>query len=144
MPNRCILCKNQMELVNHMFIHYPYSREVWDNLTKNFGVSWCKLGNVLDFFCHWISMFKGLDLLDLSTWTLPHFCWGVQKERNNRIFRESEEPAYVLGENIYRNIKENYQVRKGGDIENGGNKKEKDKYRRRKRQEPKWLLPLKE
>lgn len=72
-------------------------------------------------------MFKGSDLLDLRTWTLPHFCWGVWKERNNRIFRDREEPAYVLGEKIYRNIKKNYKVRKGGDIKNGGNKKDKDK-----------------
>lgn len=39
-------------------------------------------------------------------------------------------------------MKENYQIRKGGDIENGGNKKEKDKDKRTKRQEVKWLLPL--
>ena len=68
---------------------------------------------------------------------LPHFCWGVWNERNNRIFRDREEPTYVLVEKIYRNIKENYQVRKGGDIENGGNKKEKDKDRRTKRKEVK-------
>ena len=58
-------------------------------------------------------MFKGLDLLDLSTWTLPHFCWGIGKERNNIIFRDREEPTFVLGEKIYRSIKENYEVRKG-------------------------------
>jgi len=66
MPDRCILCKNQMESVNHTFIHCPFSREVWDNITNNFWVSWCKPVNLVDFFCHWISMFKGLDLLDLS------------------------------------------------------------------------------
>lgn len=50
MPKRCILCKNQMELVNHILIHFSFSREVWDNITKIFGVIWCKLGNLLDFF----------------------------------------------------------------------------------------------
>lgn len=78
-------------------------------------------------------MFKGSNLLDLSTWTLPHFCWGIWKERNNRIFRDREELSFVLGENIYRRIKENYEVRKGGDIENYGNKREKEKDRRTKR-----------
>ena len=49
------------------------------------------------------------------------------------MFRDREEPTFVLGENIYRNIKENYQVRKGGDINNGDKRKEKDKDRRTKR-----------
>ena len=35
--------------------------------------------------------------------------------------------AIVLGKKIYTNIKENYHVRKGGDIEEGGRKKEKVK-----------------
>ena len=111
MPNRCILCKNQMELVNHMFIYCPFSREVWDNTTKDFGVSWCKLDNLLDFFSHWISMLKCSNLLDFGTWTLTHFFRGIWKERNNRIFRDREELSFILGEKIYRNIKENYQVR---------------------------------
>ena len=39
----------------------------------------------------------------------------------------------MLGKKIYNNIKENYQVRKGGDIEVGGKKKEKEKDRMLKR-----------
>lgn len=55
------------------------------------------------------------------------------KERNNIIFRDREEPGYVLVDKIYSNMKENYQIRKGGDIEDGGKKKEKEKDRRSKR-----------
>lgn len=29
MPNRCILCKNQAETVDHIFIHCSFSREIW-------------------------------------------------------------------------------------------------------------------
>ena len=43
----------------------------------------------------------------------------------------------MLGKKIYKNIKENYQVRKGGDIEAGGRKMEKEKDRMLKRQEAK-------
>ena len=63
---------------------------------------------------------------------MPHFYWGVWKERNNIIFRDKEEPTFVLGEKIYRSIKKNYEVRNGGDIENGGNKRETEKDRRTK------------
>ena len=72
-PNRCILCKHQLESVNHIFIHCPYSMEVWDLLTKKYGVCWCKPSNVLDLFCQWDSMYKGTNLHAISSQTLPHF-----------------------------------------------------------------------
>ena len=40
-------------------------------------------------------------------------------------------------------MKENFQIRKGGDIEEGGKNKEKEKDRRTKRQEVKWKLTAK-
>ena len=49
----------------------------------------------------------------------------------------------MIGKKIYVNVKENYLVRKGGDIELGGRKKEKAKDRKMIRQEAKWLLPPK-
>ena len=69
-------------------------------------------------------MYKGTNLQPLSTWSLPHFYQGVWKERNNRIFRDREESTFVLADKINSNIKENYQIRKGGDIEDGCKKKE--------------------
>ncbi len=63
----------------------------------------------------------------------PHFCWSIWKERNNQIFRDREEPTLVVGRKIFSNIKENFYVRKGGEFETGGKKKEKVKDRSRKR-----------
>ena len=56
---------------------------------------------------------------------MPHFFWGIWKERNNRTSRNKEEPAKIVGKKIYRMMKENYRLRKGGDIEKGGRKREK-------------------
>ena len=78
-------------------------------------------------------MFNLSILQELSTWILPHYCWSIWKERKNRIFRDREELTLVLGKKIYKNIKENYQVRKGGDIEASGRKMEKEKDRMLKR-----------
>ena len=36
-PNRCSLCKQDQEMVNHLFIHYPYSSMVWNLLTTDLG-----------------------------------------------------------------------------------------------------------
>lgn len=35
--NRCSLCKHALEIVNHLFIHCPYSSKVWNLLTRDFG-----------------------------------------------------------------------------------------------------------
>ena len=53
--------------------------------------------------------------------------------RRNRIFRDREELALVVGRKTFNNIKENFSVKKGGDFEIGGRKKEKVKDRSRKR-----------
>ena len=42
---------------------------------------------------------------------------------------------------ITRNIRKNYQVRKGGENENGGIKKQKEKDRKKKRHDVKCRLP---
>ena len=62
LPNRCILYKNQLEMGNHLFIHYSYSREVWDFLTQDLGISWCMSDNLLDFFNQWKILFKSFVL----------------------------------------------------------------------------------
>lgn len=73
MPNRCPLCKNHLESGNHLFIHCVYSREVWDFLTQDFEIYWCRSNNLLDFFSQWKSLFSSSILQELSTWILPHF-----------------------------------------------------------------------
>ena len=64
---------------------------------------------------------------------MPHFYWDIWKEKNNRTFREKEEPASVIGKKTYKMMKENYHVRKGGEIEMGGKKREKEKDSKTKR-----------
>ena len=133
MPSRCVLCKDQSETGNHLFIHCSFSKKVWDFLTQDLGHSWCVPFNLLDFFCQWHGLFNMSVLQEKSSSILPHFCWSIWKERNNRIFRDREELAIVVGRNIYCNIKENYSVRNRGEFEVGGRKNEKAKDRKRNR-----------
>ena len=74
MPNRCILCKSQLEMGNHLFIHCSYSREVQDYLKKDVGISQCMPKNILDFFCQWKKILKLLVLQEFGTQILPHYC----------------------------------------------------------------------
>lgn len=40
MPNRCILCKQDAETVDHLFIHCSVARSLWMLLFNMFGVQW--------------------------------------------------------------------------------------------------------
>ncbi len=141
MPSRCPLCKNQAETGNHIFILCDYAREVWNVITHDNETLWCKPDNLMDFFHQWKGLCKIAGRQDHSDWILPHFCWGIWKERNNRIFRDREEPAIILGKKVSKNIKENLQVLKEEEEEEGDRKIAKEKDRNLKRQDASWLLP---
>ena len=66
-------------------------------------------------------------------WTLPHFCWGVWKERNNHIFRDREVPVNVLLDKINGYLRENFLIRKVGLSNKGGMYKDREEDKRTKR-----------
>jgi ribonuclease HI len=86
-------------------------------------------------------MLKDMKMHEFSKWMLPHFFWGIWKERNNRIFRDDEVPSKILPDKITKCLVENFSVIKGGNPFDGGNKGNKDKDKRSKRQEAKWIRP---
>ena len=49
----------------------------------------------------------------LWIWVLPHACWGVWKERNNRIFRDKESNAKVVFHKCFNALLEDYTYAKG-------------------------------
>lgn len=107
MPSRCPLRKSQTESRNHIFIQCDYAREVWNVTNQEKEILWCRPDNLIDFFRHWKSLCKIAGWQDYYDCLFPHVCWGIWKERNNKIFRDREELAKILGRKILKNIKEN-------------------------------------
>lgn len=121
-----------------------YAREVWNAITQDINILWCRPNNIIDFLHQWKYLCKMAGQQDHSDWFLPHFCWGIWKERNNRVFRDREEPAAILGRKIVRNIKENLLMLKEGEDEKGKRKPRKEKDRNPRRQDARWLFPPEE
>ena len=137
MPSRCVLCKEQLATSNHMFIHCSFSRTVWGTLTQDLGFNWCVPSNLLYFFYQWHGLFNGFFLQEISSRILPHFCWSIWKDRNNRIFRDRDELAIVVGRKIFSNIKN------GGELRWEVGKRRRWKIERGKDRKPSGFSPLK-
>ena len=75
-------------------------------------------------------MHKGMKTQMICSWSLPNFYWGIWKERNNRIFKERET---LIADKIDSTMREKFAIKKGRDIEEGGNNMEKKKKREMKR-----------
>lgn len=73
-PNRCVLCKQDCESVDHLFVNCSFSRSVWREvlLLVNSTIVWNQ-GTLLDSFQFWIS-----DKAALEHRALPRFAlWGL-------------------------------------------------------------------
>jgi hypothetical protein len=88
-PNRCPLCKCNNESSQHVFIHCPFTREIWSHLASvlNFSLHWTGI-NVLACFQNWCTNNYTLPLLPI------HLCWHVWKTRNAPIFDEKR-PSFL-------------------------------------------------
>ena len=118
MPNRCILCKNNSENVDHMFINCPFINSIWSLLLSFFNLSWCFPSwcfpsNILELFVQWKFGMVVKESKTLWIWALPHVCWGVWKEQNNCIFKDKESNAKVVFHKCLNALLENYTHTKG-------------------------------
>lgn len=39
-PNICFLCLSDLETNNHLFLHYPVVKRMWENLFRSVNLSW--------------------------------------------------------------------------------------------------------
>ena len=51
--NWCCMCKTDGESVDHLLIHSPYAKELWDMVFAMFGVHWVMPRRVIDLFACW-------------------------------------------------------------------------------------------
>jgi hypothetical protein len=53
LANWCCLCKMNEETINHLFIHYEYTADLWHLVLNIFGVSWVMSSNILELLHCW-------------------------------------------------------------------------------------------
>ena len=56
---------------------------------------------------------EGIEAPNYNKWALPHFGWGIWKERNNKIFRDANLTTRIVFEKIQNALLKNYMFIKG-------------------------------
>lgn len=77
---------------------------------EKWKVNWVMNKSIQDIIWQWNFPTKCQIIKNLWFLTLPIICWGIWKERNNRIFREAKCNTQVVFEKICRAIKENINI----------------------------------
>ena len=86
LANRCPLCCDEEETINHILIHCSKAKVLWDLLFSLFGVNWVLPFSVRDTLLGWHAPLK--DKKHSKVWQAAPLClfWMVWKERNRLAF----------------------------------------------------------
>jgi hypothetical protein len=88
--NRCCLCKNAAESIDHLFLHCILAKDLWDSVLLSFGVSWvmpCRVRMLVDCWQGGL----GRQRNSLIWKAIPHcIMWCLWRERNLRSFEDLE------------------------------------------------------
>ena len=102
----CCMCKADGESIDHLLLHCPYAKELWDMIFALFGIHWVMPKQVIEVFCCWKgSMGRHKNI---GIWkAIPHcLMWGIWRERNARIFEGCELSIADLKQCFYRLLME--------------------------------------
>ena len=86
LANRCFLCEEMDESVDHLLLHCSKARLLWDLLLAIVGVNWVFSLTVREALLSWSGSFVGKKCkIALMAAPLVIF-WTIWRERNNIVF----------------------------------------------------------
>lgn len=56
-PHRCVLCSNNSEISQHLFLECKFSKEVWNIILHNFQITLPSQTSVADLYATWNSIY---------------------------------------------------------------------------------------
>ena len=72
--NRCVLYKNDGESVDHITLHFPFTKKLWDKVCSLLNVEWVFPYTIQLFFTSWTSSSKNALIVKLWDFILPYLC----------------------------------------------------------------------
>jgi len=94
--NRCFMCLNSLESVNHLFLHCPVATALWNMFISIAGINWILLQSIKEVIGSW--SLREVDSPIKKTWQMIPSCifWCIWKERNLRCFDGISTPISSL------------------------------------------------
>ena len=88
LANRCFMCLEKEENINHLPLNCSRTRVLWDLLFALFGVSWVSPSSVRETLLSWNGFFLGKNRKKAWRAAPLHIFWMVWKERNRLAFKD--------------------------------------------------------
>jgi hypothetical protein len=87
--NRCGMCKNDEESIDHLLLHYERAQFLWNTFFTHFGLAWAMPHGVVNLLQCWWSGGRSLSAV---VWKIVPLCimWCLWSERNGGFFEDSE------------------------------------------------------
>lgn len=122
LPNICIFRMADVESVPHLFIKCPFAQEILGRMLQLWDLCWVFPSTMTDLFIQWRAPSNNQVIKRLWSYSLLHLVWGIWKERNNRIFKDTTLSVEIVFHKIKRAVNEKFnclncvQLRKGTQI----------------------------
>jgi hypothetical protein len=99
-----VLCKENGEIVDHLMLHCPFLKEIWDLIFSLFGLHWVMPRKVLDLLACWQGSFG--KHRNIEIWRcIPHCVrWCILRERNHRSFDGCEQSVSTLKQFVLKTL----------------------------------------
>ena len=100
----CCMCKADGESVDHLLLHCPYAKELWDMIFVLFRIHWVMPKRVIDLFHSWqgsVGWHQNFVIWKVIPHCLMCCLW---RERNARIFEGCELSVVELKLQFYRSL----------------------------------------
>ena len=90
--NRCFMCEEEEETIDHLLIHCKIAKMLWDLLLSIVGISWVFSNTVLHTLIAWQGAVVGKKRKKI--WLAAPLClfWNLWRARNRLVF-ENEAPS---------------------------------------------------
>ncbi|WJZ80362.1 hypothetical protein VitviT2T_000290 [Vitis vinifera] len=88
LANRCFLCLENEETIDHLLLHCSRTKVLWDLLFTFFGVSWVLPYSVKETLLSWHGSFVGKKRKKVWRVAPLHIFWTVWKARNRLAFKD--------------------------------------------------------
>ena len=90
LANRCFLCGEEEETIDHLLIHRSKDRLLWDLFLAIIGVNWVFPMTIKEILLSWHATFVGKKRKNVWMTASLNIFWTIWHKRNNIAFDNKE------------------------------------------------------